>query len=529
MTYNPKFNTMIKPNLKISYLLFTVFFLLSSQLALAQQKDTLIINADQGTTTISKYIYGQFAEDLGHGLYGGVWVGPNSDIPNYDGIRKDVVQALRKIDVPDVRWPGGCFADTYHWKDGIGPRNKRPKRVDLWGNVVHNNAFGTNEFLRFCKLIGAKPYIAGNMGSGSPHEMRQWIEYLTYPGKSTLADMRRKDGHPKPYHIKFWGVGNESWGCGGSMTPEYYSDLYKRYTTFLPNYGGNHLFKIASGPNGADYHWTRVLMQDIGQRMNGLSMHYYTIAGANWGHKGPSTNFSEKLYFNGLKKALRMNQIITHQSAIMDAYDPGKHVALVVDEWGIWTAPLSGSNPAFLHQQNSLRDALIASSTLDIFNKHAARVRMANIAQMVNVLQAMLLTKGKKMVKTPTYYVFKMYKVHQGATYLPMNIHSAKYSFNGDSIPAISATASRDSTGKIHVTLSNLNPHKTQDVTVNLRGSHVHKISNGTILTADHFDAVNTFNDPDNVVPKPFHGATLNGSEITIKMPSKSIVALELQ
>jgi len=510
---------------------FTIMlFFLSTHYAWAQQRDRITVDGGQGHVRISKYIYGQFAENLGRSNYGGIWVGPNSKIPNYDGIRKDVVGALRKLNVPDVRWPGGCFADTYHWKDGVGPRSQRPKRVDMWGNVVDNNAFGTQEFLRFCKLIGAQPFIAGNLGSGSPKEMKRWLEYLTYPDSTKLAKMRAKDGHPKPYHINFWGVGNESWGCGGHMSPQYYSDLYRRYSTFLHDYSGNHQLKlIASGTHDEDYHWTQVLMKRLGQSMAGISLHYYTVAGPNWAHKGPSTNFSEKLYFDGLKKALHMNDIIKHNAAIMNQYDPHKHVALVVDEWGIWTAPLPHSNPGFLYQQNSLRDALIASSTLDIFNKHAGRVRMANIAQMVDVLQAMLLTKGKQMVKTPTYYVFKMYKPHMGATYLPMHIQSAKYSYQGQSIPAISATASRDSTGKVHLTLSNLNPHKTQQVTIKLRGVQLHKITHGTVLTAGSFDAVNTFADPNRVTPKSFSHASLQNGTLTVNMPSKSIVALQLQ
>lgn len=503
--------------------------LFGGRLAIAQQRDTVIVNADQGTVKISKYLYGQFMEDLGHGIYGGVWVGPNSDIPNIDGIRKDVVDALKKIDVPDVRWPGGCFADEYHWKDGIGPEKNRPKRVNLWGNVSDDNAFGTQEFLEFCKLIGAQPYIAGNVGSGTVREMKQWIEYLTYPGDSNLSELRRKNGHPAPWHIRFWGVGNESWGCGGSMTPEYYANQFKRYTTYLHNYGGNRLFEIASGPNGADYNWTRVLMKDVGRRMDGLSLHYYTVAGPDWGHKGSSTDFSEKLYFDALKKAERMNAIISRHSSIMDEYDPGKKVALVVDEWGIWTDPLPATNPAFLRQQNSMRDALVASRTLDIFNKHADRVRMANIAQMVNVLQAMILTKGKQMVLTPTYYVFQMYKNHQGATYLPLQIHSTDYSYKGEKIPAISATASKDSTGQIHITMSNVNPSNSQKVIIDMRGGDVHTLGEARILTAGSYTSVNTFDHPDAVKPAPFKKIELKNNKLTVVMPPHAIVSMTLR
>lgn len=513
---------------KLSGIMLILAAIFSFQSAHAQQKNKIIVNADQGSVKISKYIYGQFAEDLGHGIYGGVWVGKNSDIPNINGIRKDVVDALRKLDVPDVRWPGGCFADRYHWEDGVGPVKDRPKTVNMWGNVVSNNEFGTNEFLEFCKLIGAQPYLAGNVGSGTVQEMSDWIEYLTYPGGTKLSDMRRADGHADPYHIKFFGVGNESWGCGGQMTPEHYADVYRRYAEFLPNYAGNRLYKIASGPNGPDYHWTDVMMKDVGYRMNGLSLHYYTIAGPSWGHKGPSTNFSEKLYFDALDKAMMMNQIIKRHSTIMDEYDPQKRVALVVDEWGIWTDPLPGSHPGFLYQQNSLRDALIASTTLDIFNKHADRVRMANIAQMVNVLQAMILTKGKQMVLTPTYYVFEMYKKHMEATYLPLHLNVDNYTYDGKSIPSITATASQDSTGNIHLTISNLNPDKSQKVTIDLRGASVRHISNGMVLTAKSFDDVNTFEHPDAVHPEAFKNAKLKGDVLEINLPSKSLVSLDL-
>jgi len=517
--------TQIRKYFGLSLLLIVFFSYIS---VYAQQQNNITVNADQGSVKISKYIYGQFAEDLGNGLYGGIWVGKNSKIPNIDGMRKDVIDALKKLDVPDVRWPGGCFADRYNWRDGIGPEKDRPKRVNMWGQVTDSNQFGTNEFLEFCKLIGAQPYMAGNVGSGSVRELKDWVTYLTYPGDSKLANLRRKDGHPKPYHIKFFGVGNESWGCGGQMTPEHYANVYRRYSEFLPNYGGNHIFKIASGPNGADYHWTKVMMKDVGYRMNGLSLHYYTIAGPSWRHKGPSTNFSENLYFDGLQKAMKMNEIIQRNSTIMDEYDPQKRIALVVDEWGIWTDPLPGSHPGFLRQQNSLRDALIASTTLDIFNKHAARVRMANIAQMVNVLQSMVMTKGKEMYLTPTYYVFEMYKKHMGATYLPLHLNVENYTYDGNSIPSITATASQDSTGNIHLTISNLDPNKNQKVKIDFRGVSVRHVSNGMVLTAKSFDAVNTFDKPNTVKPETFKDAKLDGNTLIINMPSKSLVSIDL-
>lgn len=519
----------MKKKLKYSGLLLFIVAIFGFKPVLAQQSNKIIVNADQGSVKISKYIYGQFAEDLGHSLYGGIWVGKNSKIPNIDGMRKDVIDALRKLDVPDVRWPGGCFADRYHWENGVGPQKDRPKTVNMWGQVVDSNAFGTNEFLHFCKLIGTQPFIAGNVGSGTVAEMRNWVEYLTYPKGTKYSDMRIKDGHPKPYHIKFWGVGNESWGCGGDMTAKHYANVYRRFAEFLPNYNGNHLYKIASGSNGADYHWIKVLMKNIGHQMNGVSLHYYTIAGPSWSNKGSSTHFSQKLYFDALKKAIHMNQIIKRISTIMNEYDPQKKIALVVDEWGIWTAPLPGSHPGFLRQQNTLRDALIASSTLDIFNKHAARVRMANIAQMVNVLQSMILTKGKQMVLTPTYYVFEMYKKHMGATYLPLHMEVNKYAYKGESIPSITATASKDSTGNIHLTISNLNPNKNEQVKLDFRGVNLHHIENGKVLTAAKVDSYNTFKHPNNVRPKAFHDAKLEGNTLVINLPSKSLVSLNIK
>jgi alpha-N-arabinofuranosidase len=516
--------------IKRSILCIIATLLLLSGAVTAQQSNRIIIHADRGKTTISKYIYGQFAEDLGHGIYGGIWVGKHSAIPNIDGIRKDVVKALRQLNIPDVRWPGGCFADEYHWRNGIGSESDRPKTINTnWGMVTDTNRFGTHEFMELIHLIGAEPYIAGNVGSGTVEEMAQWDEYMTFEGDSALASLRRKNGQDKPWKVPFWGIGNESWGCGGQMTPAFYADQYRRYGNFLHDYSGNRLFKIASGAHDDDYHWTRVLMQRIGDRMDGLSLHYYTIAGSGWKHKGPSTNFSEDQYFSGLKKAERMDTLITRHAAIMDKYDPKKKIALVVDEWGIWTNPLPSTNLAFLRQQNSLRDALIASTTLDIFNKHADRVRMANIAQMVNVLQSMILTKGPQMIVTPTYYAFKLYKVHQGATLLPTDMNVARYRHAGQSIPSISATASKDKTGTIHLTISNLIPSHGQTVTCQIRGQKLDSIDSAKVLTAPAVDSINTFDHPNAVRPIAFHGAKLQGNRLILHLPSKSLVALAIQ
>ena len=485
-----------------------------------------IINADQGKLTISRHIYGHFAEHLGHCIYGGVWVGENSPIPNVRGIRKDVVAALRNIRVPNLRWPGGCFADTYHWMDGVGPYEKRPTIVNInWGGVTEDNHFGTQEFMDLCDQLGCEAYITGNVGSGTVREMQQWVEYLTFDGKSPMADLRRANGREKPWRVQFWGIGNETWGCGGNMRPEYYSDVLRRFQTYLYDLGGNRLFKIACGASDDGYGWTEVLMRETGKLIQGLSLHYYTV---DWSHKGSATEFDENEWFKVLKKTLFMNELVERHSTIMDKYDPARKVGLMVDEWGTWYDVEPGTNPGFLFQQNTLRDALVAGTNLNIFNNHCERVRMANIAQMINVLQAVILTRDEKVVLTPTYHVYEMYKSHQDATLLPLEIKSSDYVFSGEKIPAVNMSASRDQSGKIHVTLSNLDPHKTNIVSVDLRGARFSRIS-GRILTAGSMNAHNTFDRPDAVQPAAFSGAKVVGSGFEASLPAKSVVALELE
>ncbi len=491
----------------------------------AADQATLIVDADQGTTTVSRDIYGQFSEHLGHDIYGGYWIKDGHGGWKYN---QAAIDALKEIQVPFVRWPGGCFADYYHWKDGIGPRKDRPTIVNtVWGGVTEDNSFGTDEYLGLMKKLGAQPFIVGNVGSGTVKEMADWWEYVNFPGKSPMADLRAKNGHPDPYDVRFWGVGNEAWGCGGSMTPEYYANEFKRYATFLRGYGHTRPFLVASGPNVADYHWTDVLMKDVGQWMGALDLHYYTVVGT-WQHKGSATEFDEAQWFTALKKAIYIKQLIERHSTIMDRYDPQKHVALFVGEWGMWHDVEPGTNPGFLYQQNTLRDAMVASASLDIFNNHAARVRMASIAQTINVLQSMLLTRGDTIVRTPTYWVFQMYTVHHDATLLPISLHAGNYAYGGDSIPAVSASASRDSLGVTHITMSNLDPDHARTVTTDIRGEGVSRVS-GRILTAPTMQAHNTVAHPDAVEPKAFDGATLSGGTLTVQLPPKSIVVLTLQ
>nr|WP_281370801.1 alpha-L-arabinofuranosidase C-terminal domain-containing protein [Microbacter margulisiae] len=501
--------------------------MLSGGFAMAQpSKATLVIATDHPQFKIHKEIYGQFAEDLGAGIYGGIWVGKNSKIPNIDGYRRDIVNAIKQLSVPVIRWPGGCFADQYHWMDGIGPQSQRKPIINNnWGGGEEDNSFGTNEFLNFCKLVGAEPYISGNLGSGSPKEMSNWVQYITATN-GPMADLRKKYGHPAPWKVKFWGVGNESWGCGGNMTPEYYSDLYRRFSTFLPNYNGNVLYKIASGANADDYDWTNVLMKNIGYRMQGISLHYYTVP-KTWADKGSATSFSDQEYLTSIEKTLHMGELIAKHSAIMDKYDPQKKIGLVVDEWGIWTNVEPGTNPAFLFQQNSLRDAIIAALNFNIFNQHADRVRMANIAQMVNVLQSIILTKGDKMILTPTYYAFEMYKGHMGGQFLDSNMKCDSVNLGSEDSPMLSASAS-EKDGVLTLSIVNIDPTRDADLTCVLRDG-TYKSVMGEILTSKNLTDINTFDLPSTVQLKPFTSAKLKGNDVVLKVPAKSIITLTIQ
>ena len=486
----------------------------------------LVIHADQAKDTINRNIYGHFSEHLGRCIYEGYWVGEDSPIPNVRGIRQDVVAALKKIQIPVLRWPGGCFADDYHWKDGIGPRSSRPTLVNVhWGGVTENNHFGTHEFLDLCEQLGCAPYICGNVGSGSVQEMRDWVEYITFDGISPMADLRKKNGREKPWKLPYFGVGNENWGCGGNMTPEYYTDQYRRYATYVRGLGGNRVFKIACGPNSFDYKWTEVLMRDAGRQMNGLALHYYCGTGRR---SRSATQYEEGDWFHLLRSALRMEELVTKHSEIMDKYDPQKRVALIVDEWGAWHAVEPGTTPGFLYQQNSLRDALVAGVTLNLFNQHADRVKMANIAQTINVLQAMILTDKAKMILTPTYHVFEMFTVHHDAKLLPTELETVAYRFDQDQIPALNVSASRDKNGKIHVTLCNLNPNATAEVSCELKGAKANGLT-GRVLTAPAITSHNTFDQPDTVKPAAFTAFQTTDNGFTTSLPAKSVVVLEVQ
>jgi len=493
---------------------------------------TLSLHVDTPGPTISRHIFGQFAEHLGRGIYGGIWVGPDSSIPNTRGIRNDVVAALKELHVPNVRWPGGCFADEYHWRKGIGPAAHRPATLNTnWGGVIEPNTFGTHEYMDFLQQIGAEAYVSVNVGSGTPQEATEWLEYMTADKPTALAAERAANGHPEPYKVAFVGIGNESWGCGGSMTPDYYLSQLKIFGHFVRSYDASQpIHRIAVGSDGGDTSYTETIMKawqghnwvwDI----DGLSLHYYTVG--KWPPSYKATGFGEGDYAALLKDTLRLEDIIRSQSAIMDKYDPQKKVSLAVDEWGAWLAHTPGTNPGFLEQQNSQRDALIAALGIDIFARHADRVRMANIAQMINVLQAMIFTDGNKMLLTPTYHVFRMYVPFQDATAVPVSFDPGTYKQGDIELRRVDAIAGKDKNGKLWVALTNLDP--TRPVSVALASDHG-KIARATgqTLAAPKIDSVNTFDAPNTVTPKAV-SMKASGGKLVIKLAPASVTVVSLE
>ena len=489
----------------------------------------LVIHADKGKETINRNIYGHFSEHLGRCIYGGFWVGEDSEIPNTRGIRNDVVEALKRMKIPVLRWPGGCFADEYHWKDGIGPRDKRPTMINThWGMVTETNAFGTHEFLDLCEQLGCEAYVAGNVGSGTVEEMQDWVEYMTFDGDSEMANLRRMNGRDKPWRVKYFGVGNENWGCGGNMSPESYADLYNRFQTYVRSYSGNRIVIVACGPGSENYPWITTVMERARRNMSAISLHHYVRGTGNWTRKGSATKFDEAEWFALMKNTLTIYPLLENNIEIMDRFDPRGRIGLFVDEWGTWWDAETGTNPGFLYQQNTLRDAVSAGIFLNAFNKHCHRVRMANIAQTVNVLQAMILTKDEKMILTPTYHVFEMYKVHHDATLLPVELQCEDYHLGNETVPAIDVSASKDDSGDIHITLCNLDPKKSAQLVCELQGTGAQKIS-GRVLTADAMTAHNTFDRPEVVKPAAFDNFQLRRNTLTVTLPAKSVVLLGIE
>lgn len=454
-------------------------------------------------------------------------MGDTSKIPNINGVRKDIIVALKELKIPNLRWPGGCFADTYHWKDGIGPKENRPTMVNRWwGGVTEDNSFGTHDFLNLCELLETEPYLSGNVGSGTVQELSDWVQYANFGGKSPMSDLRKNNGRTEPWKVKIWGIGNEAWGCGGNMKADYFAGEYRKYATFMSDWENTgRLMRIASGASDANYDWTETLMKNIPLNMlGGVAMHHYSVI--DWSKKGDAVAFTEDQYFTTMKEALKMDELITNHAAIMDKYDEKKKVALVVDEWGGWYDVAAGSNPGFLYQQNTMRDAVLAGATLNIFNNHADRVRMANLAQCVNVLQAVILTDKAKMILTPTYHIMKMYRVHQDAKLLPITINSPLYTYEGKTLPALSASASKDKNGIVHISIVNIDTKKANKLKIDIKDLGVTNFI-GTQLTSPKVQDHNTFESPNKIQPTVFSAFKIKNGKLEITIPPFTTIMLE--
>jgi alpha-N-arabinofuranosidase len=517
-----------KPRVAFAALIVAFAAVTGAAVAAGAAQVQVTVRADQPGPVINPNVYGQFAEHLGTGIYEGVWVGEKSAIPNTNGYRDDVVDALKNLKVPVVRWPGGCFADEYHWRDGVGDRAKRPVKVNThWGGVAETNEFGTHEFMAFAELIGTKVYISGNVGSGSPQEMADWMEYMTSDTVSTLANERRRNGRDKPWDVHYFGIGNETWGCGGNMTPEFYANLFRQYATYVKAPRGKRPVIVASGGNDEHTVWVDVLTKNVHRDMDAISHHYYTFPSGVWQAKGKSLGFPESEWIQTLERTMFIDQYIVQNVKILDERDPQGKIAFYVDEWGTWYDPEPGREPGFLWQHNSIRDALVAGLNFNIFHKHAKRVQMTNIAQMVNVLQAMILTEGPKMALTPTYHVFHLYIPFQGATSLNTEIATPNYSLGKNTVPMVSVSAARDTKGKLQLALVNSDPHREAVVTTSVTGAAV-KVAQGRVLTAKTMDAHNTVSAPENVYPVKIAGE-LKGGKIVLRLPPMSVSVVSLQ
>ena len=497
----------------------------------------LVINPSKKQSKINKEIYGHFSEHLGRCIYEGIYVGEDSQIPNKNGMRTDVVEALKHIRIPVLRWPGGCFADEYHWKDGIGPKETRKKMINThWGGVVEDNSFGTHEFFELCEQLDCEAYVNGNLGSGTVQEMSEWVEYITFEGVSPMADLRKKNGHEKPWKLDFFGVGNENWGCGGNMNPDFYANEYRRYQTYVRNYHPDYpIHKVCCGANVDDYEWTSEVLKtthnhclkELHGNMDGLSLHYY-VHPEGWEIKGSATDFDDKVWYKSLNKALFMETLIERHGHIMDEYDPKKEIGMMVDEWGCWYDVEPGTNPGFLYQQNTMRDALVAGINLNLFNKHSDRVKMANIAQMVNVLQSMILTEGEKMVKTPTYHVFDLYQVHQENDLLASSLETEQVGLEDEyMVPNLTESVSVDADGVLHITMTNVDLEKAYPVEAVLLGKEAGEIK-AEIVTG-HMQDKNTFEEPETVGVQGFDGVQATKEGISFTIPSCSVLHIAVK
>lgn len=485
----------------------------------------LTLNAADRISRINPEIYGHFSEHLGRCIYNGIYVGEDSEIPNKKGVRTDIIEAFRKIKMPVLRWPGGCFADEYHWKDGIGEKSARKKMINTnWGGVTEDNSFGTHEFFDLCEEIGCEPYLAGNLGSGTVQELSEWIEYITFDDVSPMAELRRKNGREKPWKLKYLGIGNENWGCGGNMRPEYYADEYRRYQSFCKNFSGNELFRIACGPSADDYNWTDKLLESVKSwHTKAISLHYYTLPTGNWSAKGSATEFTSAEYYETISRTLFTEELIKRHTAVMERHDKNHEIGLIVDEWGCWYDVEPGTNPGFLYQQNTMRDAIVAACNLNIFNNHSDRVVMANLAQAVNVLQALILTEGEKMIKTPTYHVFDLFKEHQNGELIYSHIKNETVG-EGAEIPMISCSASIKE-NVITVTLANCSLSEDAEISCGLNG-FLPSSASAEILTGNVTDK-NDFDMPENVAIEPYTASIENGG-FSVVLPPCSVVRVTL-
>jgi alpha-N-arabinofuranosidase len=487
------------------------------------------VRLDEPGATIKPALYGQFAEHIGGVIYDGIWVGPGSKVPNSDGIRQSLAEHVRRLGRVVVRWPGGCFADRYHWRDGIGPGDKRPRRFGRWQEVTEPNHFGTHEFMRFCRLCGVEPYLAANVGTGSAEEFQQWVEYCNAPaGSTTLADERGKNGDAAPFGVRFWGVGNESWGCGGKFTPEDYCTQYRRFTEWVPSYGVK-LYLIASGPDGDNLDWTRRFFKkwlDFARApIQGWAAHYYC------GSTGHALKFTEDQWYEQLDKANRMERLITDQWAALGEFDPKHQVKLVIDEWGCWHPAGTEINRRHLFEQmGCLRDALVAALTLDTFNRHADKVDMANLAQLVNNLHSLFLADGDRFVATPTFHVFEMYRPHHGGRSLRLDMQAGDVTFRaGGKEHRLFRVAGSASIREKDLTLTLVHAHAREpvEVAVRLRGG-VAASTRQTILTHSRLNAHNTFAEPDVVVPRTLAGEG-HGATLRCTLPPASVTRLDVR
>jgi len=490
------------------------------------KKVSVLINAKDKIAEIHPEIYGHFSEHLGRCIYNGIYVGEDSEIPNINGIRKDIVEAFKKINLPVLRWPGGCFAEEYHWMDAVGPKAERKKTVNTnWGGVTEDNSFGIHEFMELCRLVGCKPYVNINMGSGSVKEMEEWIEYMTSDADSPMANLKRKNGQEKPWRLEYIGIGNENWGCGGNMRPEYYVDMYRHYQSFCKNYSGNKLYKIASGPSSADYNWMETLMKHLDPNLvNGIDLHYYTMP--FWPEMDSATDFDDKMYYDTMGAAYFADELLTRHTEIMNRYDPENKIGLVIGEWGCWHQVEPGTNPAFLYQQNTMRDAMVAAIELNIFNNHSKRVVMANLAQTVNVLHSIILTEGERMIKTPTYHVFDLYKEHQNGTAVYCFVEDV---LTGESKPVkmISGSASVKD-GTMTVTLTNCSLTDEAYVDCDIAYFRHNQASARILVNEAH--AYNDFNKPDKVDINEFQvKVNEDGNGLSFILPPCSIISIQLK